>query len=113
MLSFGCRAPPRGRHRTGRSAPSRHQFAGLDLGHAAVGVDQLPKDSGPNALADDVLREAEGQLPMTLEGTVRCIQNRARLVRALYERFGPAGVRELVVRWSGEEFVVTGPGARP
>ncbi|WP_326769811.1 hypothetical protein OG978_39380 [Streptomyces sp. NBC_01591] len=35
-------------------------------------------DSGPNALADVVLREAQGR-PTTLEGTVRCVQNRARL----------------------------------
>ncbi|MET9503498.1 DUF6415 family natural product biosynthesis protein [Streptomyces sp. NPDC006622] len=49
-------------------------------------ADQLPKDSGPRALADVVLREAEGRLSATIEGTVRCVQNRARLVRALYER---------------------------
>ncbi|MDJ0346440.1 DUF6415 family natural product biosynthesis protein [Streptomyces sp. H10-C2] len=49
-------------------------------------VGQLPKDSGPKALADVVLREAERRLSATLEGTVRCVQNRARLVRALYER---------------------------
>lgn len=47
---------------------------------------QLPKDSGPRALADVVLREAEGQLSVPIEGTVRCVQNRASLVRALYER---------------------------
>ncbi|MFE9399868.1 DUF6415 family natural product biosynthesis protein [Streptomyces flavidovirens] len=49
-------------------------------------ADQLPKGSGPRALADVVLREAEGRLSATLEGTVRCVQNRARLVRALYAR---------------------------
>jgi hypothetical protein len=49
-------------------------------------ANQLPKDSGPRALADVVLKEAEGRLSATLEGTVRCVQNRARLVRALYER---------------------------
>ncbi|MEF9915358.1 DUF6415 family natural product biosynthesis protein [Streptomyces sp. P5-A9] len=49
-------------------------------------ADPLPKSSGPRALADVVLREAEGRLSATLEGTVRCVQNRARLVRALYER---------------------------
>ncbi|CAM5658447.1 MULTISPECIES: DUF6415 family natural product biosynthesis protein [Streptomyces] len=49
-------------------------------------ADQLPKDSGPKALADVVLREAEGRLSTTIEGTVHCVQNRARLVRALYER---------------------------
>ncbi|MFE9404054.1 DUF6415 family natural product biosynthesis protein [Streptomyces sp. NPDC006530] len=62
-------------------------------GHAcavASGVrrraDQLPKNSGPRALADVVLREAKGRLSATAEGTVRCVQNRARLVRSLYER---------------------------
>ncbi|MFH9735737.1 DUF6415 family natural product biosynthesis protein [Streptomyces sp. NPDC017260] len=49
-------------------------------------ADQLPKDSGPRALADVVLREAEGRLSVPIEGAVRCVQNRARLVRALYER---------------------------
>ncbi|GAA2264891.1 DUF6415 family natural product biosynthesis protein [Streptomyces amakusaensis] len=49
-------------------------------------ADQLPKSSGPRALADVVLREAEGRLSVTVEGTVRCVQNRARLVRSLYER---------------------------
>lgn len=49
-------------------------------------ADQLPKDSGPKALAEVVLREAESQLSTTMEGTVRYAQNRARLVRALYER---------------------------
>ncbi|MFF4756377.1 DUF6415 family natural product biosynthesis protein [Streptomyces sp. NPDC001270] len=71
-----------------------YEQIGLQLtGHArAVAADvrrrvgQLPKDSGPRALADVVLREAEGRLSTTLEGTVRCVQNRARLVRALYER---------------------------
>ncbi|MER0443285.1 DUF6415 family natural product biosynthesis protein [Streptomyces sp. Edi4] len=49
-------------------------------------ADRLPKSSGRRALADVVLREAEGRLSATLEGTVRCVQGRARLVRALYER---------------------------
>ncbi|WP_434600678.1 DUF6415 family natural product biosynthesis protein [Streptomyces sp. A5-4] len=49
-------------------------------------ADQLPKNSGPKALADVVLREAKGRLSATLEGTVHCVQNRARMVRALYER---------------------------
>ncbi|MFE7430083.1 DUF6415 family natural product biosynthesis protein [Streptomyces sp. NPDC057545] len=49
-------------------------------------ADQLPKDSGPKALADIVLREAEGRLSVPIEGTVRCVQTRARLVRAFYER---------------------------
>jgi hypothetical protein len=59
-------------------------------------ADQLPKDSGPRALADVVLREAKGRLSVPIEGTVRCVQNRARLVRALYERLerleGPQAV---------------------
>ncbi|MFF9352339.1 DUF6415 family natural product biosynthesis protein [Streptomyces sp. NPDC014734] len=71
-----------------------YEQIGLQLtGHArAVTSDirrragQLPKSSGPRALADVVLREAEGQLSAAIEGTVHCVQNRARLVRALYER---------------------------
>lgn len=62
-------------------------------GHArAVAADvrcraeQLPADSGRRALADVVLLEAEVRLSARLEGTVGCVQDRARLVRALYER---------------------------
>ncbi|MGW9123171.1 DUF6415 family natural product biosynthesis protein [Streptomyces sp. NPDC055663] len=54
-----------------------------DVRHHA---DQLPKNSGPRALADIVLTEAEGRLSAKLKGTARCAQNRARLIRALYER---------------------------
>ncbi|MFC8823014.1 DUF6415 family natural product biosynthesis protein [Streptomyces rochei] len=75
------------------TARDLEQIALQLTGHArAVASDvrrraaQLPKDSGPKALADVVLREAEGRLSTTIEGTVRCVQNRARLVRALYER---------------------------
>ncbi|WP_434587142.1 DUF6415 family natural product biosynthesis protein [Streptomyces sp. A5-4] len=67
-------------------------------GHArAIAADvrrranQLPKDSGPKALADVVLREAEGRLSKAIEGTVHCAQNRARLVRALYARLDRLG----------------------
>ncbi|WP_329269106.1 hypothetical protein [Streptomyces sp. NBC_01451] len=49
-------------------------------------ADQLPRDSGPKALTDLVLKEAEGRLPATLEGAMNCVQNRARLVRIPYER---------------------------
>ncbi|MFJ4859126.1 DUF6415 family natural product biosynthesis protein [Streptomyces sp. NPDC088730] len=62
-------------------------------GHArAVATDvrrragRLPRNSGRRALADVVLREAEGWLSATLESTVHCVQSRARLVRALCER---------------------------
>ncbi|MER5371007.1 restriction endonuclease [Streptomyces sp. NPDC002722] len=50
--------------------------------HAAV----LPKSGGRGALAEVVLREADGRLSAPLERTARCVQNRARLVRALYTR---------------------------
>ncbi|MFE2038475.1 restriction endonuclease [Streptomyces scopuliridis] len=46
----------------------------------------LPKNNGRRALAEVVLREAEGRLSVPLEGTARCVQNRAQLVRALYAR---------------------------
>ncbi|WP_436840704.1 restriction endonuclease [Streptomyces griseoloalbus] len=50
--------------------------------HAAA----LLKSDGRGALAEVVLREADGRLSASLEGTARCAQNRARLVRALYTR---------------------------
>ncbi|MFF2133793.1 DUF6415 family natural product biosynthesis protein [Streptomyces olivochromogenes] len=50
--------------------------------HAAA----LPKSDGRGALAEVVLREADDRLSAPLEGTPRCAQNRARLVRALYAR---------------------------
>lgn len=49
-------------------------------------ADQLPADSARRAPADVVLREAEGRLSATRDGTVCCAQDRAHLVRALYER---------------------------
>ncbi|MFE7268917.1 hypothetical protein ACFU9B_44735 [Streptomyces sp. NPDC057592] len=39
------------------------------------------------------------------------LAGRVELVRAA--RSGPDGVREVVVRWTGEGFVVTGPEAGP
>lgn len=81
---------------TGEDTLAVRDYEQIDLqltGHArAVASDvrrranQLPKNSGPWALADVVLREAEARLSATLEGTVHCVQDRARLVRALYER---------------------------
>lgn len=50
--------------------------------HAAA----LPKSDGRGVLAEVILREADGRLSAPLEGTARCAQNRARLVRALYTR---------------------------
>ncbi|TLQ38945.1 DUF6415 family natural product biosynthesis protein [Streptomyces marianii] len=49
-------------------------------------VDRLAKDCGHRAHAEIVLAEAERRLSTPSEGTVRCVKNRARLVRALYER---------------------------
>ncbi|MFI6730769.1 DUF6415 family natural product biosynthesis protein [Streptomyces sp. R-74717] len=49
-------------------------------------ADRLPKDSGRRALAEVVLAEAERRLSAPAEGTLRCAQGRARLVRALYGR---------------------------
>jgi len=46
----------------------------------------LPKNDGRGALAEVILREADRRLSAPLEGTARCAQNRARLVRALYTR---------------------------
>ncbi|MGW4995203.1 DUF6415 family natural product biosynthesis protein [Streptomyces mirabilis] len=74
--------------------PRDYEQIALQLtGHArAVAADvrrhaaALPKSDGRGALAEVVLREAHGRLSTPLEGTARCVQNRARLVRALYTR---------------------------
>ena len=50
--------------------------------HAAA----LPKNDGRGALAEVILREAAGRLSAPIQGTAQCVQNRARLVRALYTR---------------------------
>ncbi|WP_236246965.1 DUF6415 family natural product biosynthesis protein [Streptomyces sp. CC210A] len=54
-----------------------------DVSRAA---DLLPEDHAARVLADVVLEEADRRLSDPLEGTARCAQDRARLVRALYER---------------------------
>ncbi|MFJ4873348.1 restriction endonuclease [Streptomyces sp. NPDC088757] len=46
----------------------------------------LPKHDGRSALADVILRETNRRLSVPTAGTARCVQNRARLVRALYTR---------------------------
>ncbi|MFC8394580.1 DUF6415 family natural product biosynthesis protein [Streptomyces sp. NPDC057238] len=60
--------------------------------HAAA----LPKDDGRGALADVILREAAGRLSQPTQSTARCAQDRARLVRALYERLAAAPVNRAV-----------------
>ncbi|MEW1678495.1 restriction endonuclease [Streptomyces noursei] len=75
-------------------APCDYEQIALQLtGHArAVAADvrrlaaARPKSDGRGALAEVVVREADGRLSAPLEGTVRCVQNRARLVRSLYTR---------------------------
>ncbi|MEU2134983.1 DUF6415 family natural product biosynthesis protein [Streptomyces sp. NPDC018352] len=75
-------------------APRDYEQIALQLtGHArAVAADvrrhaaALPKNDGRGALAEVVLREADGRLSAPLQGTACCVQNRARLVRALYTR---------------------------
>jgi hypothetical protein len=46
----------------------------------------LPGDHAARVLADVVLEETDQRLSLPLEGTARCAQGHARLVRALYER---------------------------
>ena len=75
-------------------APRDYEQIALQLtGHArAVASDvrrsaaALPKNDGRGALAEVILREADGRLSVPLKGTAQCVQNRARLVRALYTR---------------------------
>ncbi|MEV7471419.1 restriction endonuclease [Streptomyces kronopolitis] len=59
------------------------RIVAADLRRRAVG---LPEDSRRRVLVDVVLAEANRRLSMPAQGTVTCCQNRARLVRALYER---------------------------
>ncbi|MFE2601071.1 DUF6415 family natural product biosynthesis protein [Streptomyces sp. NPDC059396] len=74
--------------------PRDYEQIALQLtGHArAVAADvrrlaaALPRSDGRGAFAEVVLREADGRLSAPLKGTARCVQNRARLVRALYTR---------------------------
>ncbi|MEE6269127.1 DUF6415 family natural product biosynthesis protein [Streptomyces diastatochromogenes] len=46
----------------------------------------LPSDAEPRVLAEAVLEEADRRLAQPRLGTLRCVQMRARQVRALYER---------------------------
>lgn len=46
----------------------------------------LPDDHAARVLADVVLEETDQRLSLPMEGTARCAQGHARLVRALYER---------------------------
>ncbi|MFI5774505.1 DUF6415 family natural product biosynthesis protein [Streptomyces sp. NPDC051658] len=74
--------------------PRDYEQIALQLtGHArAVAADvrrhaaALPKNDGRGALAEVVLREADRRLSVRPRGTAQCVQNRARLVRALYTR---------------------------
>ncbi|MFI1869703.1 DUF6415 family natural product biosynthesis protein [Streptomyces jumonjinensis] len=70
-----------------------HQIALQLSGHARSVADDvryysrtLPENSRPRALAEVVLADADRLLAVDPSGTVRCAQQRARLVRALYER---------------------------
>ncbi|MGW2183966.1 restriction endonuclease [Streptomyces sp. NPDC001732] len=47
---------------------------------------QLPRSDGRGALAEVILHETDMCLSVRPKGTARCVQNRARLVQALYER---------------------------
>ncbi|MFI9082364.1 restriction endonuclease [Streptomyces sioyaensis] len=59
------------------------RIVAADLRRRAAG---LPEHSKRRALVDVVLAEADRRLSTPVRGTVACCQNRARLVRALYER---------------------------
>ncbi|MFF8790782.1 DUF6415 family natural product biosynthesis protein [Streptomyces sp. NPDC015125] len=59
------------------------QIVAADLRRRAAA---LPEDSKRRVLVDVVLAEADRRLSMPAQGTLACCQNRARLVRALYER---------------------------
>ena len=74
-------------------AADYEQFSLQLTGHAHAVVAEverhvggLPKDDPRVALTEVVLGEAAGRLSQPYKGTMACVQNRARLVRALYER---------------------------
>lgn len=74
--------------------PSDCEQVALQLtGHArAVASDvrrhcnTLPEDSNTRVLTEVVLDDADRQLSLPYEGAVRCVRQRAHLVKALYER---------------------------
>ncbi|MGI5360010.1 restriction endonuclease [Streptomyces sp. CA-252508] len=74
-------------------AADYHQIA-LQLTGAARSVatdvrraaGRLPERRAARALAEYVLDDADLRLTAPLEGTARCAQDRARIVRSLYER---------------------------
>nr|WP_241838495.1 restriction endonuclease [Streptomyces sp. TSRI0281] len=74
-------------------SPHDYEQIALQLtGHArAVATDVrrhtslLDDDTGPRALAEIILAESQRRLNTPHKGTLLCVQNRARLVRALYE----------------------------
>ncbi|MEU0659410.1 restriction endonuclease [Streptomyces lavendulocolor] len=75
----------------GLQAADYHQIA-LQLTGAArsVAIDVrraagLPERRAARALTEYVLNDADRRLAAPLEGTARCAQERARIVRALYE----------------------------
>ncbi|MEV5687549.1 hypothetical protein AB0L68_30825 [Streptomyces sp. NPDC052164] len=72
-----------------------------DVRHHA---DLLDDDTGPRALAEIILAEAQRRLDTSHQGTLCCVQNRARLVRALYERLD----REDLLPGRGEPVAVVG-----
>ncbi|AEM88539.1 hypothetical protein [Streptomyces violaceusniger] len=55
-----------------------------DLRRRCAGLSQASDKQ--RALADVVLAEADRRLSTPAKGTMRCVQNRARLIRALHER---------------------------
>lgn len=65
---------------------SRDSQAEVGVGEAFAGGGRVAVLDGRGALAEVVLREADRRLSVPPTGTARCVQNRARLVRALYTR---------------------------
>ncbi|MGW2416888.1 DUF6415 family natural product biosynthesis protein [Streptomyces tubercidicus] len=79
---------------TGGTRPTDCAQIALQLtGHARLvaaavqlQASSLPAGSGRRALAEAILGEAARRLPGPVQDSVQCCQNRARLLRALYER---------------------------
>ncbi|MFL4496521.1 DUF6415 family natural product biosynthesis protein [Streptomyces sp. VTCC 41912] len=92
VISWAGRAPlPPGDAEQIALQLTGHAWAvAAELRHLCVG---LPPDAESRVLAEAVLEEADRRLPQPLLGTLRCVQMRARLVRALYERLDRLAAR--------------------
>jgi hypothetical protein len=75
--------PPRDYEQIALQLTGHARAVAADVRRRAAG---LPPKDGRRVLAEVVLGEAERRLAVRVEATAACVKDRARLVRALYER---------------------------